>query len=76
MGKKTPLCTVSFVLVLIGAINWGLIGLGNFLGSDLNVVDILLGSWPTLVSVVYLLVGLAGLYIAVGAIKCSGGQCD
>lgn len=49
--------TVSKWLVVIGAINWGLVGILNF-----NLVTFLLGSWPWLVTLVYALVGLAGLW--------------
>ncbi len=53
---------IAFVLVLIGAINWGLIG-----AFDLNVVNIV--NNKTLASeklerAVYILVGLAGLFCA------------
>lgn len=49
--------TVSKWLVVIGAINWGLIGLLN-----INLVTLLFGSWPFIVTVVYLLVGAAGFW--------------
>jgi len=47
---------VTFVLVVVGAINWGLTALGW------NVVEMILGSWPGVLMVVYLLVGLSGLH--------------
>ena len=47
---------VTFILLIIGGLNWGLMGLG--LG---NVVNSLLGSWPWLESVVYILVGLSAV---------------
>lgn len=46
-------------LLVIGGLNWGLIGLG--VG---DVVEMLLGAWPMLVSLVYVLVGLSALYMA------------
>lgn len=49
--------TVSKWLVVIGAINWGLVGLLN-----INLVTLLFGSWPWLVMLVYVLVGLSGLW--------------
>jgi uncharacterized membrane protein YuzA (DUF378 family) len=49
--------TVSKWLVVVGAINWGLVGLLN-----INLVTLLLGSWPWLVMIVYVLVGLCGLW--------------
>mgnify|MGYP001589364117 CR=1 len=48
---------VTFLLVLIGALNWGLVGL-----FDLNLVDKLLGAWPLVLKVVYVLVGLSAVY--------------
>ena len=30
------------VLLIIGGVNWGLVGLGMFLGSDLNVINMIL----------------------------------
>jgi uncharacterized membrane protein YuzA (DUF378 family) len=53
---------LSLVLVIVGALNWGLVGLGYYLETNLNLVNILLGSMPALENLVYLLVGLAGLY--------------
>ena len=53
----------ALVLVVIGALNWGLVGLGGLIGSNLNLVNAVLGGVPTVENVVYLLVGLAGLYM-------------
>jgi hypothetical protein len=53
---------ISGVLVLVGAVNWGLVGLGALVsGSDWNLVHMLLGQWVTLEAIVYLLVGLSGV---------------
>ena len=54
---------LMMLLVVVGAVNWGLVGLGGFLGSNLNVVNLLLGSWPAVEWVVYILVGLSGLMV-------------
>ena len=48
---------VSFVLVIVGAINWGLVGLINY-----NLVNMIFGSIG-LENIVYILVGIAGVYI-------------
>ncbi|OGK15627.1 hypothetical protein A3H80_02030 [Candidatus Roizmanbacteria bacterium RIFCSPLOWO2_02_FULL_37_19] len=50
----------TFWLMVIGALNWGLVGL-----LDLNLVEMLLGTWPVLVQVVYILVGLSAVVEAV-----------
>ena len=52
---------LSFILIIIGGLNWGLIGLGGFMGSDWNVVHMILGTWPSVEWLVYLLVGLGAL---------------
>lgn len=57
---------VADLLLVVGALNWGLVGLGGFMGSDLNVVHMVLGSWPQVEWVVYVLVGLAGLWYLYG----------
>jgi len=52
---------VTFLLVIVGGLNWGLVGLGGFMGSDWNLVHFIFGAWPMLEWVVYLLVGLSAL---------------
>lgn len=70
---KNPLFMVTGVLALVGALNWGLVGLGNFLNTNLNLVNLLLGAWPTVEWIVYLLVGVSALVYAVDFFKsCSG----
>ncbi len=55
---------IGWVLVVVGALNWGLIGVGMLMGgSGWNVVMMVLGSMPTVEAVVYVLVGLAGLWM-------------
>ena len=49
---------VGWVLV-VGAVNWGLVGLLN-----LNLVESVLGAGSMLTKVVYILVGLVGVYKA------------
>jgi len=66
-------CNVSLVvkvLVIIGAVNWGLVGVGMLMGSDWNVVHMVLGSLSNLEAVVYVLVGVAGVMKIFGC-KCS-----
>ncbi len=68
-GKKC--CGVhwlSGVLLLVGGLNWGLVGLAGLIssGSNWNVVHMILGSWPTVESVVYVLVGLSSVALIVG----------
>ena len=53
---------VVVILVVVGALNWGLVGIGNFAGMNLNLVNLILGSIAVLENIVYVLVGLAGAY--------------
>jgi uncharacterized membrane protein YuzA (DUF378 family) len=55
--NKGSLEVLAVWLVAIGALNWGLVGLLN-----INLVNWLLGSWPTLERAAYILVGIAGVY--------------
>jgi uncharacterized membrane protein YuzA (DUF378 family) len=48
---------IALILVIIGAINWGLIG---FFSMDL--VRILFGNMSMVSRIIYALVGIAGLY--------------
>lgn len=80
MCQKSPLGMVAFVLVIIGALNWGLVGLSTLIGatSSWNVVELLIGQWPMFTAIVYLLVGLAAIYSLVSCKKScgeSGGSC-
>ncbi len=47
---------ICLVLTIIGALNWGLIGLFEF-----NLVDTLFGVGSIISRIVYILVGLAGI---------------
>lgn len=46
---------------MVGGLNWGLVGVGMLMGNDLNVVHMILGSWPVVEGIVYVLVGLAAV---------------
>jgi len=49
---------IAFILVLIGAINWLLIGLVSF-----NLVTFITMDYSLLSSIIYVLVGLSGLWM-------------
>ncbi len=59
MGKMCSGHMIAWVLVMVGALNWGLVGIGNFAGSNWNVVNLLLGAWPQVEWLVYILVGVS-----------------
>lgn len=47
---------VTLILIIIGAVNWGLIGLFDF-----NLVETLFGIDNVITKVVYVLVGISGI---------------
>ena len=49
-------------LMFIGALNWGLVGVGGFFGSNWNLVYLIFGKIPTLEFIIYVIVGLAAVY--------------
>lgn len=53
---------LAMILVIVGALNWGLVGVGGLLDSNLNLVNLIFGFSPAVENIVYLLVGLAGVY--------------
>jgi len=56
---------VAFLLLVVGGLNWGLIGLGYLVGgASWNLVNIIFGSWPVVENLVYVLVGLSAVWIA------------
>ncbi len=57
MSKLNWLEWLVIVLVIVGSINWGLSALG------LNLVDAIFGMGSTVASIIYILVGLSGLYM-------------
>jgi uncharacterized protein len=61
---KSVLDWIALVLVIIGALNWGLYGL-----LDIDLVNLALGSIAWLAKTVYVLVGLAGIWMIVFALK-------
>ncbi|MCX6757655.1 MAG: DUF378 domain-containing protein [Candidatus Nomurabacteria bacterium] len=68
-GKCTP-SMIAKVLVIIGGINWGLVGLGMLMGkTSWNIVNMILGTMPTLEAIIYLLVGVSAVIMIFGC-KC------
>ncbi len=57
---------VAFILLVVGGLNWGLVGLGMFMDANWNVVNMILGNWPMVEWLVYVLVGVSAVVIAVG----------
>ena len=51
---------VAVLLLIVGGLNWGLVGL-----FDYNLVMTLLGGYPAVEMLVYVLVGLSAVYLLV-----------
>lgn len=73
-GGGCTLSMIAKVLVVIGGINWGLVGLGMLLGNidGWNVVNMVLGSIPVLEAVIYVLVGISAFMLI---FSCKCGKC-
>ncbi len=57
-GEKMKIIDkIALVLIIIGAVNWGLVGLFSF-----NLVDTLFGVSSVISRIIYALVGLSGLW--------------
>jgi hypothetical protein len=57
---KKVIDAIALVLVIVGGLNWGLVGL-----FDLDLVAALFGMSSVLAKTVYILVGLSALWMAV-----------
>jgi len=64
-GNMGAVDWIAYILVVIGALNWGLVGLNSFssISYDWDIVAIIFRSIPWLAAIVYLLVGLSGLWV-------------
>lgn len=51
---------ITYILVLIGALNWGLVGAFN-----IDLVALILGDMTVLSRIVYILVGLSAIIYAI-----------
>jgi uncharacterized membrane protein YuzA (DUF378 family) len=64
MVEKTAIDWIALVLVIVGGLNWGLVGLFGF-----DLVAAIFGEMSTISRAVYSLVGLAALYTIYFAMK-------
>ncbi|ABR55315.1 protein of unknown function DUF378 [Methanococcus vannielii SB] len=63
-SQKDYLDWLSIVLVIIGGLNWGLVGAIN-----IDLVQLLFGGFPMVARIIYILVGLAAVYMIYFATK-------
>lgn len=64
MNSLKVLDWVSLVLVIIGGLNWGLIGIFQF-----NLVSFLFGIDSIVSNIIYILVALAAIYLLIISTK-------
>ena len=65
------LAAIALILVIIGALNWGLVGFFNY-----NLVSALFGENSKFSKVVYAIVGIAGvysIYLLTRVVPCAAG---
>ncbi len=62
MFKMNAIGWIALVLVLIGALNWGLVGIFDF-----DLVEAIFGEMSPLSRLIYILVGIAAIYMTLTA---------
>lgn len=62
--KLNAIDWVALVLVIVGGLNWGLVG-----AFDFNLVATIFGDMSVLSRIVYVLVGLSAVYLIYTAVK-------
>jgi uncharacterized membrane protein YuzA (DUF378 family) len=55
-GNMKALNTLTLILIVVGGLNWGLVGVANF-----DLVATLFGAGSALARIVYVLVGISAL---------------
>jgi uncharacterized membrane protein YuzA (DUF378 family) len=58
--RITTLDWIALIILIIGGLNWGLIGFFHF-----NLVAAIFGDMTAIARIIYGLVGLAALYVAI-----------
>ncbi len=64
MNKLNAFDWITLVLVIVGGLNWGLVGFFDF-----NLVAFLFGDMTVVARIVYALVGLSAVYLAAVSTK-------
>lgn len=68
MNKLSSFEWVAIVLLVVGGLNWGLVGLFRF-----DLVAAIFGTMSALSRIVYVLVGVSAVYVAVISTKLGKG---
>ena len=64
-GKQCGICKLVGLLVILGALNWGLVGI-----FQIDLVARLLGEMTGAARAVYGVIGVAGVLAILGLLKC------
>jgi uncharacterized membrane protein YuzA (DUF378 family) len=64
MGKLNVVDWIALVLVIVGGLNWALVGIFKF-----DLVAWIFGDMSVVSRIVYILVGIAAVYMAIIAAK-------
>ena len=73
-GKNCVICKIVGLLVIVGALNWGMVGI-----CQVDLVAKLLGQMTPAARSVYALIGIAGVLAILGLLKCcpcQKGSCE
>jgi hypothetical protein len=52
---------IAKILLIIGGLNWGLVGIGMLFNMDWNIVHLIFGFSPVIEAIIYILVGAAAV---------------
>ncbi|MBI4691838.1 MAG: DUF378 domain-containing protein [Candidatus Terrybacteria bacterium] len=69
MSKLNVLDWLAIILLVIGGLNWGLVGLIN-----LDLVAAIFGAGSLLSRIIYIVVGLSAIYVLIMTRKMKAGQ--
>lgn len=70
MKKCNVIDWIAIILVIIGALNWGCVGI-----FDLNIVHLIFAKIAIVEKIIYIVVGLAGLWNIYTVSKCCKNHC-
>lgn len=68
-SKCSPMF-IGKILLIVGGLNWGILGVSMLMSKNWNVVHMVLNSMPTLEAIVYVLVGISAIMKIFGC-KCA-----
>ena len=58
--KMGVISWIAMILLIIGGLNWGLVGLFEF-----DIIGSIFGVMSTLSSIIYILIGLSAIYVLI-----------